>query len=187
MMSKKTAIVFIVSSVLVSSFNCVGAIAQPIVKEQARLSQLTLSAFECSLLADDNKDAHRLLEVGFTAGRSFLNGISNLTKAERAYLSAQIDSLWHQVWDGTSQSIVAKPPSDPLGQNLWGPTTDFILGRVFSERATWATAVTADLGTDEHTRSLRKAAMYRDRKCSLIHYHRSEHSNPPTYYRSWHN
>jgi len=186
-MCNNKAIPFILVTFLVTSFTCVSAIAQPIVHEQARLSKLTLSAFECSLLADDGKEAHRLLEVGFTAGRSFLSGISNLTKAERSRLSGQIDPLWHQVWDGTSQSVVAKPPTDTLGHSLWGPTTDFILGRVFSERAAWVNKASGDPSTDEHTRNVNKASMYRERKCSITHYHRSEHSNPPTYYRSWQN
>ncbi len=186
-MWNKRAISFISLTFLGLSLTCVRVIAQPIVQEQVRLSKLTLSGFECSLLANDSKEAHRLLEVGFTAGRSFLSGINNLTKAERLRLSEHIDPLWHQVWDGTSQSVVAKPPTDNLGQSLWGPTTDFILGRVFSERAAWVSKASGDPGTDEHTRNVNKASMYRERKCSITHYHRSEHSNPPTYYRSWQN
>jgi hypothetical protein len=186
-MRNKRAILVILFSFLVSSFASVNAIAQPIIQEEVRLSKLTLSAFECAVLAGDSKEAHRLLEVGFTAGRSFLSGISNLTKAERAKMSGQIDQLWHQVWDGTSQSVVAKPPTDALGQSLWGPTTDFILGRVFSQRAAWVNAASGDPNIDEQTRNLKKVDMYRERKCSLTEFHRSEHSNPPTYYRSWHN
>jgi hypothetical protein len=186
-MGNKKTFIFTLVTFFISSFTWGKVIAQPIVQEEVRLSKLTLSAFECSLLAGDNKEAHRLLEVGFTAGRSFLNGISNLTEVERARLSGQIDLLWQQVWDGTSQSVLAKPPTDSLGQSLWGLTTDFILGRVFSERAAWANKVSDDLSTDEPTRSANKSNIYRDRKCSLIHYHRSAHSDAPTYYRSWHN
>jgi hypothetical protein len=183
----RTKGIIFLSSIFLALSSCISVVAQPVIQEQARLSKLTLSAFECSLLADDSKEAHRLLEVGFTAGRSFLSGISNLNKADRARLSGQIDPLWLQVWDGTSQSVVARPPTNNLSQSLWGPTTDFILGRVFSERAVWATKIVGDTGTDEHTRNATKASIYRERKCSLTHYHRSEHSNPPTYYRSWHN
>jgi hypothetical protein len=187
-MSNKKAFIFTLVIFFISSFTPGTVIAQPIVQEELRLSKLTLSAFECSLLAGDTKEAHRLLEVGFTAGRSFLNGISNLTKVERARLSGQADALWQQVWDGRSQSVVAKPPTDSLGQSLWGPTTDFILGRVFSERAAWANKVSGDASTAENTRSVNNTNMYRDRKCSLVHYHRSEHhSDAPTYYRSWQN
>jgi hypothetical protein len=186
-MRNNRAISVTLFSLLVSTFASANAVAQPIIQEQVRLSKLTLSAFECSLLTGDNREAHRLLEVGFTAGRSFLSGISNLTKAERTKLYGQIDQLWRQIWDGTSQSVVAKPPTDTLGQSLWGPTTDFILGRVFSERATWVNAVGDDPNIDAQTKNSKKANMYRERKCSLTEYHRSEHSNPPTYHRSWHN
>ena len=185
-MRKNRVIPIILFSLLVSCLTCVDAIAQPIVREQVRLSKLTLSAFECSLLASDSKEAQRLLEVGFTAGRSFLNGINNLTMPEREKLSGQIDLLWRQTWDGKSQSVVARPPADSLGQSLWGPTIDFILGRVFSERAAWVSKVRGDSGTDENLIKLNMANMYREQKCSLIQYHRSEHSNPPTYRRSWH-
>lgn len=136
--------------------------AQAVVQEEARLSKLTLLSFDCALLAGDEKEAHRLLEVGHTAGRAFLSGINNLTKAERTRLTAQIDSPWHQVWDGTSQSVVAKPPNDSLDRNLWGPTTDFILGRVFSERAAWAIKASGNSSTDDHTRSVNKSNMYRE-------------------------
>jgi hypothetical protein len=186
-MDGKRNIALLSSTFLAFISTCVSVVAQPIIQEQVRLSKLTLSAFECSLLADHAKEAHRLLEVGFTAGRSFLSGISNLTKAERVRLSGQLDPLWHQVWDGTSQSVVAKAPMDDLGQSLWGPTTDFILGRVYSERSAWVAKLIGDAGTDERTRNSKKASMYSELKCSSAHYHRSEHSDPPTYYRSWHN
>ena len=39
---------------------------------------LTLLSFDGALLAGDNKEADRLLEVGHTAGRAFLSGINNL-------------------------------------------------------------------------------------------------------------
>ena len=168
-------------------FRSEGACAQAAVQEEARLSKLTLLSFECALLAGDNREAHRLLEVGHTAGRAFLSGINNLTKVERMRLSAQIDLSWHQVWDGASQSVVAKPPNDSLGQNLWGPTTDFILGRIFSERATWANKVSGDSTADDQTRSANKSRMYREKKCSEVQYHRSHHTDAPTYTRSWHN
>lgn len=185
-MYKNRAIVILLTF-LFSCFTCVIVRAQPIVQEQFRLSTLALSAFDCSLLASDSKEAQRLLEVGFTAGRSFLGGISNLTGAERVKLSRQINSLWHEVWDGKSQSVVAKPPADKLGQSLWGPTTDFILGRVFSVRAAGISKVTSDPGGDENTINANMSNRYQEQKCSLVQYHRSEHSNPPTYRRTWHN
>ena len=96
------ALAFTVGAFVLSGAASESAIAQPIVHEEVRLSQLTLSAFDCSLLTEDSKEAHRLFEVGFTAGRAFLNGINNLTKAERGQVSGKIDPLWQHVWDGVS-------------------------------------------------------------------------------------
>jgi hypothetical protein len=185
-MCKKRFVSGIFFSLLISCFAWTNAIAQPIVQEQTRLSKLTLTAFDCSLLATDGKEAQRLLEVGFTAGRSFLSGINNLSKAERSKLSGQIDSPWHRVWDGKSQSVVAKPPTEALGQTLWGPTVDFILGRVLSDRAARINNVISDKDNDESAKNSIMTSVYREQKCSLTQYHRSEHSNPPTYHRSWH-
>jgi hypothetical protein len=176
---------FTLFALLFLGLTCASAAAQAIVQEQVRLSNLTLSSFECSLLAEDHREAHRLLEVGFTAGRAFLSGISNLTRAERTRLSGQIDSLWKYVWDGTSQSVVAKSPTNSLGQSLWGPTIDFILGRMFSERVAWAIKVGGDGNADEQIKN--KSDMYRELKCSLMHYHRSGHTDAPTQHHSWHN
>ena len=94
------ALAFTVGAFVLSGAASESATAQPIVHEEVRLSQLTLSAFDCSLLTEDSKEAHRLFEVGFTAGRAFLNGINNLTKAERGQVSGKIDPLWQHVWDG---------------------------------------------------------------------------------------
>jgi hypothetical protein len=167
---------FIFCAFLFSSAALESAIAQAIVREEVRLSQLTLSAFDCSLLTEDSKEAHRLLEVGFTAGRAFLDGINNLTKAERGQVSGKIDPLWQQIWDGKTQSVVAKPPTGSLGQSLWGPTTDFILGRVFSNRAAGPNKASSDDKNSE----------YRERKCSLVSFHRDYYHDEPSHQRSWH-
>lgn len=170
------ALAFTVGAFVLSGAASESAIAQPIVHEEVRLSQLTLSAFDCSLLTEDSKEAHRLFEVGFTAGRAFLNGINNLTRAERGQVSGKIDPLWQHVWDGVSQSVVAKPPTGSLGQSLWGPTTDFILGRVFSDRAAGPSGASSESKNRE----------YQERKCSLVSFHRNYYHDEPTHRRSWH-
>lgn len=170
------ALIFVLTALggIVCMSGC--ASAQAVVIEEARLSKLTVSAFECALLTADGREANRLLEIGHTAGRAFIGGISNLTKIERMRLAAQMHPLWKQVWDGVSQSVVAKPPHEALSESLWGPTSDFILGRIFSDRAAWATTV-GDAS--------KKADRFRERQCISMEYHRSHHTDAPTYVRSW--
>ena len=148
-----------------------GAKAQSIVEDELRLSKLTLTAFECSMLTDDSKDARKLFDIGFDAGRQFLENISELTNDERTEVSGQMDLLWWGVWDGKSKSIVGqsmKPLPTFLGHSLWGPTIDFILGRVFSNRAEWVYKIEGGDDANEQTRNLNKSSMYREKNCFLI-------------------
>jgi hypothetical protein len=177
---------FISLTLLISQFTFGTAKAQAIVREEVRLSKLALTAFECSLLAPDERETNRLLEIGVTSGRSFVGGISSLTKMERNHLSGQLDPIWRQVWNGTSQSVVAKAPNESLGQNLWGPSTDFILGRILSDRSAFVNKTISTSSTNQITNSPTKATLFRERQCSVLHY-RTEHSFAPSYYRSWHN
>jgi len=180
-MRNKKGYMLTLAAVFILSLATEHVIAQPIIAEEVRLSKLTLSAFECSLLAGDNKEAQRLFNVGFVAGRSFLRGIGTLTREERTRLSAQMDLLWQRVWDGTSQYVVGQSwkLSDSIGHSLWGPTIDFILGRVFSERAAWAYKISGGVEIDDDTRNVNNGKMYRERNCSLIHYHTRQESPGP--------
>jgi hypothetical protein len=139
--------------------------------EEISQSRLALSAFECSLLATDNKEARRLFDIGFAAGKKFLDETSKLTADERTRVTGQMDLLWWGAWDGASDVVgpTWKPSTDFLGHSFWGPTIDFILGRVFSERAQWAYKIGGDAGVEEFARKMNRDSMYRKKNCFLIH------------------
>jgi len=119
--------------------------AQSGVEEEIRLSQLALSAFECSILASDQKEVQRLFDIGLAAGRRFLEGLNNLTDDEDRKVAANIAVLWN---------FVA------------GPSHDFVLGRVYEDR-------TNDLfkdfeGGDKKLWAIRQEQMFRQRNCALV-------------------
>jgi hypothetical protein len=88
------------------------AFAETQVEEAVRLSKLTISAIECSVLASDGNEAQRLGEIGFAAGKKFLDVIARLSTEEQKSANQNIALLWHGV---------------P------GPNSDFVLGRVWQE------------------------------------------------------
>ena len=75
-----------------------------------RLSKLSISAFECSVVATDKKEDARLFEVGLTAGRTFLDGINRLEPAERQKVEREVALIW-------------------LSKD--SPSNDFVLGEVY--------------------------------------------------------
>jgi hypothetical protein len=115
--------------------------AQEADQEAARLAQLALSAFECSALAADDKDAERLFLLGYDRGKEFIELATKnpLNQATRDKIAV----LW------TSSG---------------GPTPDFILDRVYSEIVDIAYQ---DLGDMEHW-GFQKSIRYQDKKCALI-------------------
>ena len=83
-----------------------------------------------------------------------------------------MDLLWWGVWDGKAASVLGgqnwKPLPTYLRHSFWGPTIDFILGRVFSNRAEWVYKIEGGDDANEQTRSLNKSSMYREKNCFLI-------------------
>lgn len=74
------------------------------------------SAFSCATYAEmsgNKKEQERLFEAGFNVGRSFVNGVKHKTIAEKEVKDAPIGVLMH----------------------MGGPTTDFIIGRIFEAAA----------------------------------------------------
>ncbi len=110
---RETYIVAMISW-LVLSFTSVHANAQPYVDEEIRLSRLTISAFECSIVAPDQTESQRLFDIGFAAGQKFLDGLSNVRNEEEKRLKENIAVLW-------------------IGKGIPGRTHDFVLGQVYSE------------------------------------------------------
>jgi len=79
---------------------------------QIRNSIITLSAFECSLVAKKKKESERLFILGLKSGRSFLNYIQ-ANGLDKKVAESKIPSLW----------LLTKEPS-----------IDFILGLIYSDR-----------------------------------------------------
>ena len=101
-------------SCLVLSFTSKDANAQAYVDEEIRLSKLTVSAFECSIVAPDQTESQRLFDIGFAAGQKFLDGLSKVKNEEEKRLKENIAIFW-------------------IGKGVAGRTHDFVLGQVYSE------------------------------------------------------
>jgi len=70
------------------------------------------SAFSCAAYAEmsgNKQEQERLFKVGYDAGRTFVDGVKNKTISETEVKDAPIGVLMH----------------------MNGPTTDFIIGRIF--------------------------------------------------------
>ena len=106
-------------------------------------ADLTLSAFECTVLAPNDSEGERLFEIGLSAGRDFISFVNANPKHYKALMS-QVAMLWQ----GTS-----------------GPTPDFILGRMY---AYMSNKVYDELGPDSNTWKVKKEIRYRAKNCSLI-------------------
>jgi hypothetical protein len=121
------------------------AIAETRIEEAVRLSKLTISAIQCSQLADDDNEAQRLSAMGIAAGKQFLDLFANLSPAERQSADPNIATLWHLV---------------P------GPSNDFILGRVWEllEKETLA-SYDSD---DKKVAKIRQQQLFDNKNCSLI-------------------
>src|SRR5262245_51488484 len=86
-----------------------GASAQ-VDEDAVRNAQLTLSAFKCFGFAKDEADQERLFNLGYEAGKAFIERMSK--NPPNKATADQIAILW-------------------MGTR--GPTADFILGQIFSE------------------------------------------------------
>ena len=122
-----------------------GVRAQSHVDEEIKLSQLTISAFECSVLAVDEKENKRLFDIGFEAGKTFLDGLQSLTDEENNNVSYHIAVLWN---------FVA------------GPNHDFILGRIYEGRT--IDVLRGVVQGDAKTTDIRKAQEFQEKNCALI-------------------
>lgn len=118
--------------------------AQPNVDVQVTNSYLALSAFECSVVATDPKEQERLFFVGLKAGREFLDFSQRNPDVAKNALSPKVAMLWHL---------------------MPGPSTDFVLGRIFQERQT---EIYKDYSLDEELWKLKRQNMYRQKNCALL-------------------
>lgn len=80
--------------------------------EKANIARVMWSAFSCATfagLSGNNKEQERLFELGYKSGKTFVDGVKNKTITETEAKEAPVGVLWH----------------------MGGPTTDFIIGRIF--------------------------------------------------------
>lgn len=130
---------------LVSGFASQGVKAQSRVEEAVRLSQLTISAFECSVLAVDQKEGKRLWDIGFAAGHKFLDELGSLTDEEDKKVSQNIAMLWNFIS---------------------GPSHDFVLGRLYDDRIT--NVLKTVVGDDKKITAMRQEQAFQQKNCALI-------------------
>jgi hypothetical protein len=74
--------------------------AQSNIEDVVKLSQVTISALECSLLADGDEKKIVFL-FGVAAGRKFWEGMTKLSGDELRTIAPKIDNLWRTVKTGT--------------------------------------------------------------------------------------
>ena len=74
-------------------------------EELVRLSKLTISAFECSVLTDGD-DAKLAFFVGLKAGEGLWDGLRKLSTDEVRTIGLKIDKLWGMVKGGTTTEFV---------------------------------------------------------------------------------
>jgi hypothetical protein len=108
--------------------------------DAVRVTQLSLSAFECGALAPNQADAERLFLLGYDTGKAFIERVttSPLNEATRNKIAV----LW-------------------LSTN--GPTADFILGVVYARMTDEALKDMSLQGWD-----LQKSIRYAEKNCALI-------------------
>jgi len=133
-------------SCLVLSFTSEHANAQTYVDEEIRLSKLTVSAFECSIVAPDQTESQRLFDIGFAAGQKFLDGLSNIKNEEEKRLKENIAVLW-------------------IGKGVAGRTHDFVLGQVYSEIEAYTYK---DFLDDKKSWTLKEEQVFAHKNCALI-------------------
>jgi len=115
-----------------------------------RMSKLSISAFECSVVATDKKEDARLFEVGLAAGRKFLDGMNRLEPAERQKVEREVALIW---------------------LNKDSPSKDFVLGEVYQfvrERVFHELDYYQNEGGELAILNENKGRMFLQKNCSLI-------------------
>ena len=117
---------------------------QSSIDSEVRNSFLSLSAFECSVVAADPKETARLFTLGLNAGRQFLEFVQSNKDVYDKMLTPKIAILWNM----TS-----------------GPSPDFILGQIYADRTQ---EMYKDFSSDAEVWNAKKANLYRTKNCALI-------------------
>lgn len=106
-------------------------------------SFLTLSAFECAVVAPNEKEAERLFALGLKAGREFIAFVQSSSEQDQKTIKSKVAMLWYQ----------------------GGPTPDFILGQIYADRQR---EIYKEFVMHDQLWKLKKDNMYRAKNCSLI-------------------
>jgi hypothetical protein len=129
---------------------------------KARLSQLMWSAFMCSTYAENaekKEEQNRLFDAGYKAGQSFMAAVEG----------GQV-----------SKDDFSKHVPVYVGLLLQGPSTEFVLGRIFEfasgqandqivkRDASGATLETKDRIRDKLLRKMKAERLYDQRNCRVI-------------------
>ena len=132
------------------------AYAAPDVEMYEKKAYLTLSAFDCSLVAPDKKEAERFLTIGLNAGRDF---IKFMRENNDLYLKTKTTIIW---------DLARK-----------GPTPDFILGHIWADRLNGSIEYINQTFTElqiDYVKTiptveewkLAKGTIYKEKNCNLI-------------------
>lgn len=118
--------------------------ADPATKNQIKNSFLTLSAFECSAIAPNDKEAERLFMLGLNAGRDFIAFAQTHSDRYAKDLHPHVAILWNMIS---------------------GPSPDFILGQIYADRVN---EVYKEHSSDKALWKIKTEKMYRDKNCALL-------------------
>lgn len=128
---------------------------------EPNIARVMWTAFSCATFAEmsgNSQEQERLFNLGFNAGRIFVDGVRNHTISEADTKRAPIGVLMH----------------------LAGPTTDFIVGRIFEganedafdkvvkQDATGAPIVDPSNWANDELKVMRAKNMYLFSNCELI-------------------
>ncbi len=113
---------------------------------QIKNSFLTLSAFECSAIAPNDKEIERLFVLGLNAGREFI-----------AYANSHADTYGKEL----------HPHVAVLWNLTSGPSPDFILGQIYADRVDDVYKQKDPL-SDDAVWKIKKENMYREKNCALL-------------------
>ena len=125
-----------------------------VLERQIRNAFLTLSAFECAIVAPNGQESQRLFNIGLKAGREFHTySQSNRDRLETAIKSkVQFPLEWYLF------TRDAELPFDP--------GADFILGRLFAGQVQGVNSKRT--GPNEEVIKAQGDEIYRDKNCALI-------------------
>jgi hypothetical protein len=117
--------------------------AQPVEESMKRNARLTVSAFQCAVVAPDSKERERLFNMGLKAGRDFA---SRARDRGDLYERVRNDIPW--LWTAVE-----------------GPSVDFIVGRIYEQLEA---GIYKEYDSDKTRWDMIKGNHYRQRNCALI-------------------